>query len=156
MLILVGEISKAEQCEHPQQHCHIPLNSSNSLLRSLPAPWIYKHFLHKGPKSLTEKSPTASQAFEVALSSAGDTGCAGIVLSENEGNPLMQAQDLQHFRAVFWGRRRYSVFYPLAPGWCNKPPSRLRGQVTSITDICPPFNFKLQTKASMIPSAFGF
>lgn len=74
MLILVGETAKAEQCEHLQQHCYIPLNSSNTLLSSLPAPWIYKHLLHKGPKSLIEKSLSASRAFEVALSSAGDTG----------------------------------------------------------------------------------
>lgn len=36
------------------------------------------------------------------------------MLSENEGNPLMQAQDLQHFRAVFWAEEDilYSILLP--------------------------------------------
>lgn len=36
------------------------------------------------------------------------------MLSENEGNPLMQAQNPQHFRAVFWaeGGILYSILLP--------------------------------------------
>lgn len=52
---------------------------------------------------------------------------AELVPSENEGNRLMHSQtaakkDMQHFRAVFWGRKRYSVFYPFASGWYNQAP----------------------------------
>lgn len=76
------------------------------------------------------------------------------MLSENEGNPLMQAQDPQHFRAVFWAGEGilYSILLPQVA-----PFETLSGQVAGRTDICsPPFNFELQTKAPMIPTPFGF